>query len=392
MIEVSLHLIERATGVELTYEGRELFDEKLVEHRQEELSRLYRQYDVVCSCHADGVRMHVKFRMDTGLYYLADNPTSPAHREGCEFQKSHRFMDEQEKSEMSHDADAWDLPQSYTFFAHASNEGSKSTAKVSRRGQKGAVKPSLFKRLVYTLLDESFSNFYHGSTTTPYTAANTINENEALLQRVQPQSPEELPFKVHYGHRGHMALGKQLLTLAASGVSGFGLWFEKADSWEVRDGEFHYRLDEQWYRCQLACPAPEVDISGPYFIAGLLAPPVGEGRWVELRALLVLPVATRRAMVVVHSESEREFVEAGASEVIKNRHEKLYIGRMLRPWRFDEESMDGPFFIGKRVEPRHRVITLLDDCGISVAERYERRFNASMYAPLQALSLLKGEN
>lgn len=388
MHQVSLRLKDRASGTEVPYEGRALYDEEYLHERQDALSDIYKQFDILCDCQPGGVRMHVKYRLDTGNYYLADNRSSPKHREGCELEKSSRLLESDDDTTSQDNANMWELPKTYSLLASPSTV--KSSAQSASGSKPGVARPDLFKRLIYTLLDESFATFFHGSTTTPYTVANQLNEKADVLAAHAPAN-SNLPFKVHYGHRGHMTLGRQLMALKRNGEQGFALWFEKADEFYRKNNEFHYCYQGEWRRCQLACSVPDTEIAGPYFIAGLLATPQGEGEWVELRSLIIIPLVDHHTFIGVNSDAERDYLQDCASTVKSNRLMKLYVGRTFRPWYLDGAYLAPPIYLGRRTNPRKRVITTLENLNMEKVNQYEYKFNAPVCSPAFALRVILQE-
>ena len=80
VIVTKLELVNRTKGDAIKVHPT---DPLLSVEPQRRLAELYAIYDIRCLCTADGVLMHIRHLSKTGLYFVADNPTSGMHSQTC---------------------------------------------------------------------------------------------------------------------------------------------------------------------------------------------------------------------------------------------------------------------------------------------------------------------
>lgn len=339
-----LRLVCRKTNNEENYQGYVLAVQSSHAERQEELSQFYRRYDLRCLCVDIGVRMHIKHRIDTGLYYISDNASSLLHAEECEIARARRVDLEGEQTQVE-ELD-WELPEHFNLIpklraaAGARSDSPRAAASTKR------TEP-LFKRLVYTLLDESFSCYFHGRTTTAYTAAHAINESE--ITKELPETYKGSPFTIFYGERGLAIIER---ALRAADDESYAIHTEKV-------------LDK-----------PGVTFKVLVFNAQLDS--------LKTVRELNLTVTSERCLVPVFSPAELALTQSLESWVRGSRNHKAFFGRRLRPFFVDGAEYASPIIAGVNGKEGQRLRFITLTTGLTATEvfMYENRFNAE-YVPTQ---------
>lgn len=342
-----LALICRESGREKNYQGRVLVTRGGHAERQSELEDYYRRYDLRCLCVEHGVRMHIKHRIDTGLFYVSDNPSALLHAESCELARARRLeLDDEQGSEGEKH---WDLPESFTLIPKARAQ-SRASVNKARVDNSDLTKSSLFKRLIYTLLDESFSCYFHGRTTTAYTAAKAISESDFI--ETLPETYSGSPFTVFYGLRG-MDMAFRKLNSKLTTAEDYCIHIEKTP---MLPG-FVFKV--LWFDEQLS----DVVV-------------VREFR---------MPSTSVRCFTPVFHLDEQPLLQALERWVRGNVKQKAFFGRRLRPFFIDGVEYDSPIIAGVTdvSGKRLRFITLTRTLPESERYVYERRFNAE-YVPLDS--------
>jgi hypothetical protein len=93
MMQTNLELVHRTNGSAISVHP---IDPLLSGEPQRRLAELYNIYDIRCLCTTDGVVMHIRRLSKTGLFFVADNPTSGMHSAHCKLATSRIGMTDAE--------------------------------------------------------------------------------------------------------------------------------------------------------------------------------------------------------------------------------------------------------------------------------------------------------
>lgn len=348
----NLSLIDRESSHRELYRHSSLIGNGTSTERQQELAKHYKRSDFLCHCVSEPVRMHIKYRLDSGLYYLADNASSPHHEPDCDVARTRR-QDKETDAPLEHSLDQWELPEELNLVPkeRAPKGQEDYTPAAPTKKRKNNTAP-LLERIVYTLLDDSFACYYHGRTTTPFTMAIELNDKEHSLSALKTHSKEA--FKLYYGENGEKFAQRSLLKQETM-PSDTLLVVRKLNESCDKEG-FHFKV--------LANKAGNIE-------------PVRE---YKLKA-----VSGRCAVPVVRKE-EKALLESLERWVKGARESKAFFGRRMRPWVSGDKLMESPIIAGMTT-PRGkkvRFITLVNGIKAFQAKDYEQRFNAT-YVPADLL-------
>lgn len=78
--QINLELVHRQNGSTIKLHPT---DPLFSAEPQRRLAELHQLYDIKCLCTTEGVLMHIRHVTKTGLYFVADNPTSNMHAVSC---------------------------------------------------------------------------------------------------------------------------------------------------------------------------------------------------------------------------------------------------------------------------------------------------------------------
>jgi len=348
----NLSLIDRESSHKEPYKFSSLLGSGTSTERQHELAKHYKRADFLCHCVSEPVRMHIKYRLDSGLYYLADNASSPHHDPGCDVARTRR-QDKETDAPLEHAVEYWELPEELNLVPkeRASRNPDEYRPAPPQKTQRNRTAP-LIERIVYTLLDDSFACYYHGRTTTPFTMAIELNDKEHSLSALRTHSKEK--FKLYYGENGEKFAQRALLAPETTSSDTL-LVVRKLNESSDKEG-FDFKV--------LANKAGEVE---------------------TVRDYRLNTVSARCAVPVVHKE-EKTLLESLERWVKGSREAKAFFGRRMRPWVSGDKLLESPIIAGVTTSTGKKVrfITLVKGIKAFQAKDYELRFNAT-YVPADLL-------
>lgn len=260
---------------------------------QTRLKELHRSFDVLCHCVPEGALMHVKHRVKTDHYFLADNPTSALHDAQCAFVTARTRPDEVEQ----------EIPQPVQHFAPYIERDKAEPLKTSINKGPGTsrknVSPQL-QRLVNTIITNALCHITFGR----YVSFKEFVEKLTSARRnEQIKTPWGVDFVslVRYGSKGNDFITGTLPKLEVTNSSiPTGLWIAYSPFNPVKAAgvvslyDNDYKVTGRVYQPHQA--------QGPYLIFSTV---IAGG---TVREAYVLPIVSHKYVFPVHTDIQRDYL------------------------------------------------------------------------------------
>lgn len=255
------------------------------------LESWYRKYDVECCCTKERVVMHIRYRQDSELYYLADNPTSEKHDEKCELFTTRKLESQIEKVKL----------EPIIIFSpyRERSESELSLSKNSTSSNKPIM--TTLEKVFSTLVTNSFSNYQFGSYVSLPVFVDKLIKAEKNKSIKTPWN-KNLSDIIFYGPKGkgyaHSAVMK--LKKSKDNLLPATLWFHYAPEGTTYTGNSVTIRDITFKAKRVAVPNKA---GGPYImLCTITADNVEEN---VVRDALLVPVVSKDYIFPVFSDSER---------------------------------------------------------------------------------------
>lgn len=270
-------------------------DRLFTDMSQTRLRELHRQYDILCHCQSpQPVVMHIRYRSDTDLYFVADNPSSERHVDDCEF---HSFRKQAHIEAALEDNILLPLSDFHPYLISAPPSQTSLQKKKSYR----SPLPTILKTFA-SLCENSFANYSFGSFTS-FKDFTTKIVNADKNKKIMTPWGKPITECIHYGPHG--------LVIAHKSVQGYAdsanqiptaIWFGYLPDTVITPGNVVVKGQQITYS-KLHNP---YNAKGPYLLFGFIPKPTGGGTS-SIRDLLVIPIVASNYCLPIHSDAQREF-------------------------------------------------------------------------------------
>ena len=316
---MKLTKINRSTGEELALNSKSLFGGDY----QANLNILYQKFNVSCHClSGQSVTMHIRRMQSSGLLFLADNPTSALHSEGCEFYTARKSRESLPGTENK----IKPFKPTTEFSEKIIVGGSiKKTASTPSKAQPRNVMSAL-EGLFVTLMSNAFCEFNFGGFVSIKDVITRIKDNKDNAKITTGKSA--LVSNIYFGQKGiDYAKAKVKQTIAKPTVNEdqpIALWFGLVT--EV--GDDYVMLNEKRLSCNVVYLPHKA--SGPYLTMGTIT----RGCDTDFKQMLLTPVVSKSIVFPIYNELQREkTLELQKWLYGRNRSGKsrFYIQKPLKP-------------------------------------------------------------
>ena len=288
-----VQLMCRETGAMLPVSGLDPLWSTGQAEQQARLKELHRSFDVLCNCVPEGALMHVKHRVKTDHYFLADNPTSALHDAQCAFVTARTRSDDAEV----------EIPQPVQHFAPYIERSDSEPVTPSKNKAAGSLRhnamPQL-QRLVNTIITNSLNHITFGRY---HSFKEFVEKLTSAKRNEQIKTPWNVPFVslIRYGSKGHDFICGTLPKLdCTDNTIPTGIWIAYSPFNPVKAAgvvslyDNDYKVTGRLYQPHQA--------QGPYLIFSTV---VAGG---AVREAYVLPIVSHKYVFPVHSDAQRDYL------------------------------------------------------------------------------------
>ncbi|MCI2285974.1 hypothetical protein L3081_24415 [Colwellia sp. MSW7] len=316
---MKLTKINRSSSEELALEGADV----LGGDYQANLAALYQRFNVKCHCsHEQAVTMHIRKMQSSGLFFLADNPTSPLHHNNCEFYSARKNI------ELTPGVEQKIRPfELTTQFSDKLVMGGQ-TRKINSSNKKMHPRNVMsgLEGLFVTLISNAFCDYSFGGFVSIKDVITRIKNNKSNAKIKTGEA--DLVSNIYFGQKG-IDYAKTKVKHACTKPNDtneqpISLWFGL-----VTDvGDDYIMFSNKRLSC-LGMYQPH-KASGPYLAMGTII----KDCKTDFKQILLIPVVSKSIVLPVYSELQREKVLALQKWVYgRNRSGKyrFYIQKPLKP-------------------------------------------------------------
>jgi len=311
---------------------------------QDQLQTWYKCFDICCLCSTPQPVMHIRYRRDSDLYFLANNPSAPEHEKGCTLERKARES---------------------RYSDEPTLESELSTLPLNHEGKENQFS---MRKMIELMYESSFANYFHGKHLTLESLVRNFQSSDFAGEATLP-SGAPLSKALFYGKRGLV----YARNFVQRGSGQFAAWFQLCDSVRENDNRIEVVLDnavESFYTTQAGLSkAP-----GPYLLCVVFELSNTGRAWCT--QILTIPVISKELLMPAHSEWHRESGKLLCSEFDKPKFGKGFVGFPFKKLT-DREGDLPPIIVGSKQggEKKRYICTpaMLNDSDRTIAEK---RFNA----------------
>jgi len=324
--------------------------------------------------------MHVKYREDTGKFYLATNPTSEHHAEGCVYDK-YRAPTSDDTPHDTEETEPEELPAVLNLGLTESASGNVS-GQVN--ATKSSVRKSLLYRVIESLYEQTFSNYLHTNKKSLFSVIKTFQESELASSHRQTDGTS-LSKSIFFGMKG-LVYARQFV---AKGDSRRGaIWLDLADEAITQDGSLVLTQDGQrnGFKSKTLPSIPNTE--GPYLVAGRLVK--NESGKSVFSSFLILPILSKDVVIPVQSAWHRLCGIRLASHM-EAKGNNAFIGFPFEPLKLDGKmGAKAPIIIGlKQAGDKKRYIVFESALDSSFSRLAEHKYRAKELSAVTAEHVFK---
>lgn len=322
---------------------------------QQVLMSLYGHYDLKCHCQPDNpVVMHIRHRQDPELYFIADNPTSPRHYDGCAFYsaRERQLCREEEESTV----------QLLTQFSPY--QQSRATERQLSKSNPGHLRPgkSLIEVAFITLSENAYVNYNFGRFVGLRDVINKITGAERNQAITTPWG-RKLTDMIYYGDRG-VEFAKSALSKLNTPVCGkipTALCFQL--SYDKPNGKTFSLPCGASYSAETIIKPFSGD--GPFLVIGSITHEPKRSK-TTFREALFIPIVSDKFVFPISTNSQREFCESFFTKLFAlNNREKGLTRYIQKPLPLTKADPDAPaidlLYCVKNRETFAKATTILSD-------------------------------
>jgi|GEM_PF-3824475 len=318
---------------------------------EEQLKSWYKTKDVICHCNNTPIRMHIKHRLDTDLYFLSTNPTSPKHASNCIFEHYRP-----EKVDGVDCQDSSSEPEELTGVVDLGVRSAIPSTNPSAEFDSSGTRANKIVKLIGALYEDSFTNYFHGRKIPFFRAVKGL-QGASLAEELHQSDGTPISKSIFYGRKG-LVFARQFVERSHSRGA---LWFEAADAIKIENGiVITNEFGTQHYPLEAEAKLPKTP--GPYLVALHINYDESKGRSC-LRKAYIFPVIDSQVYIPVRSTWHRDAATRLCRIVASGEPGRAFIGLPAKDLKSNHGSM--PIIIVGLKEGQNRKRYLLSETPLS---------------------------